>query len=539
MTWLKNFSIRYKILLVAFIAILGFSINLVFNYQITNANKQSLEKIQNLYFPTLEGISKNQVRLDQIKALMNDAVGSDEEDLVEDADSVAEEITKTFDEIILLDETTRIEIENLHQQFEIYYKSVRLLTMGMLNESISAQDVKTSVERMRRNLAQFDDHLKSFHETSYQRFTGGIEAVGSNSQFALEIGLIVSLIAVFVVALIGWTISSMVTRDINRVVGSLKGMARGEGDLTLRLQASGNDEIGQLVNAFNTFVAKLQTIISDIASSTEQIASSAVEMSAISDESDGNVKIQLQQTEQVATAINQMTATEQEVSRNANGAASSAREARKLADNGYTVVEDTIKSIEALSEDVDKASEVIRRLESDSENIGAILDVIRGISDQTNLLALNAAIEAARAGEQGRGFAVVADEVRTLASRTQESTQEIHTMIESLQSGSRDTVEAMEQGRAKAQISLETAAQAGELLNSITTAVSNISDMNTQIATAAEQQSNVAEEINVNIVSITQLGEQAASGASHTSDASDELAELAETLKSTVSQFKI
>jgi len=253
------------------------------------------------------------------------------------------------------------------------------------------------------------------------------------------------------------------------------------------------------------------------------------------------VVVHQQQSEvnQVATAMNEMSATVQEVASNASHAAQAAQDASEQAGEGLKVVDHTISSINNLANAVEEASGVINQLESDTDNIGVVLEVIRGISEQTNLLALNAAIEAARAGEQGRGFAVVADEVRTLASRTQESTLEIRSMIESLQSGSTQAVEVMTKGKEQAAISVGHAQKAGESLNGITQAVSSISDMNTQIATAAEEQTAVAEEINQNIVNISQLGEQAVSGAQQTSDASEELARLSNELQMMVGQFRV
>jgi methyl-accepting chemotaxis protein len=233
-----------------------------------------------------------------------------------------------------------------------------------------------------------------------------------------------------------------------------------------------------------------------------------------------------------------MAATSQEVARNTAAAANAARQADSETQAGREVVNQAIDAIDHLAQEVVSAADVIHRLEAESGKIGTVLDVIRGIAEQTNLLALNAAIEAARAGEQGRGFAVVADEVRTLATRTQESTQEIQKMIERLQTGAKSAVQVMEQGRSKAQVSVQQAARAGTSLDTIATAVSAISDMNAQIASAAEEQGAVAEEINRNITNISQIANQTASGAEQTATASAELAKLAARLQTHVGRFK-
>jgi len=236
--------------------------------------------------------------------------------------------------------------------------------------------------------------------------------------------------------------------------------------------------------------------------------------------------------------MNQMTATVHEVAQNAQLAADSANQANTEVNTGQAVVNDAINAISKLVQQVETAADVIHILENDSIEIGSVLDVIRSIAEQTNLLALNAAIEAARAGEQGRGFAVVADEVRVLAQRTQISTEEIQTMIEKVQGGAQQAVEAMNQSRSQADVTRDTAAKAGEVLSSITRSVTNINDMNTLIASSSEEQNAVAEEINRNIVSISQGAESVAESATHTATTSDELRNVAEELKHVVSGLR-
>jgi len=350
------------------------------------------------------------------------------------------------------------------------------------------------------------------------------------------------LIGVLVLALglaIAWLIGRGITRPIQATASTMDDIAQGEGDLTIRLDTTGKDEIATLSASFNRFAEKVRTMVSQVAGSTGQLATAAEEMSSITRETTQGVQRQQQETEQVATAMNQMTATVQEVARHASEAAESAHNANDATQSGKQIVDRVVDSINSLAQEISRASSVITDLEKDSDKISTVLDVIRDIADQTNLLALNAAIEAARAGEQGRGFAVVADEVRTLASRTQQSTEEIQKMIESLQNGSREAVSVMQSSTEKANQSVENAAEAGESLDSIKQAVNSITDMNIQIASAATQQSSVAEEINRNISNINDVVQQTAEGASQTATASDELARLSQELQSLVHQFKI
>jgi len=350
--------------------------------------------------------------------------------------------------------------------------------------------------------------------------------------------LIVAGIAIALGLLVAALVARGIVRPIRVAVDAMRDIAAGEGDLTRRLEEHGRNEVAELGQAFNQFAEKVRRLVSEVAGSTSQVAAAAEEMSAITDEFNRDVAQQRHEIEQVATAMNEMTATVQDVARNAAQAAASAQAADREAQQGQQVVHETVSSIESVSVEVEHTASAIQRLEADSQSISAVLEVIRGVAEQTNLLALNAAIEAARAGEQGRGFAVVADEVRTLASRTQQSTLEIQQVIEQLQSGARNAAEVMHRGRAQVDSSVLQAQQAGSSLTSITSAVASISDMNVQIASAAEQQSAVSDEISQNVVNINQVADRVTEAAGQTAQASSQLAHLAAGLQSLVGQFK-
>ena len=336
-----------------------------------------------------------------------------------------------------------------------------------------------------------------------------------------------------------WIGTLVIVSPVTKVMRAMQAIADGEGDLTQRLPLTGRDEIGQLSAAFNRFVEKVENVIGETSTLVAQLANSSEDMSNVAQVTSQGVTRQQSETDQVASAMNEMTATVQEVARNAGEAASAASQAETETQSGSTVVRESIDAINQLANDVERAAKVIHRVENETSDIGGILDVIRGIAEQTNLLALNAAIEAARAGDQGRGFAVVADEVRTLAQRTQRSTQEIQEMIERLQSGAHEAVQTMEEGRERTRASVSKSEQAGTSLETISGAVSTINNMNTQIASAAEQQSQVAEEINRNIVSISQVADETAGGASQMTNTSVRVAQLAEQIKHLVEQFRV
>jgi len=348
-----------------------------------------------------------------------------------------------------------------------------------------------------------------------------------------------TVLAIVLGALVAFVVIRALKRAFCHVIESLTDIASGEGDLTRRLDEAGRDEVAELGRAFNRFVIKIQALVKQVAETGEQLMAESQAMTDMSVDTKLNMNQQESKLDLVATAMNEMTATVQEVARNASEASSGAQEADKEAGAGNRMVDEVVAAINDLAHEVRESARTIGSVENNAEQIGTVLDVIRGIAEQTNLLALNAAIEAARAGEQGRGFAVVADEVRTLASRTQESTREIQEMIERLQGGARGAVEVMRHSEQKTDDVVERAGRAGEALKRITRAVSSIAEMNTQIATAAEEQSAVSEDINENVVSIHTLATQAAESAEQTSNRSQALQRVAEDLQRTIGAFRV
>jgi methyl-accepting chemotaxis protein len=349
------------------------------------------------------------------------------------------------------------------------------------------------------------------------------------------VGLLIAAIGLVVIWFVGYGIA----RPLKQMVGMLDDIAKGDGDLTARLQVDRHDELGQIANGFNAFLSKLQLMIRDVVGSVQHVSDSSEHTADIAIRTNQGMQKQLAEIELVATAVHEMTATAQDVARNATLAAESANNADLAANQGKHTVQQTAAAISALAQEMGRAVSVVQTLAKDSENINAILVAIRGIAEQTNLLALNAAIEAARAGEQGRGFAVVADEVRNLAQKTQQATEEIQSMIQQLQNGTREVVQVMEQSQSKTNDSVQHANEAANSLEAITEAVSVINDMNTQIASAAEEQSAVAEDINRNVTNIGQVANEVAAGADEASQASAQLTRLAEQQRRLINQFRV
>lgn len=353
-----------------------------------------------------------------------------------------------------------------------------------------------------------------------------------------KFGVISSLCVLALIAL-SMLMNRVVVRPVSRTVECLRDIASGEGDLTREIKVASNDEMGELAYWFNSFVSKLRSMIGEITQYANELHVATSHMDGIAQKTSGNVQRQQLETSHVATAMSQMASAVQEVSRNATEAAEAARRANHEAGENKAIMTQTTTSITALADEVDKAGSVIERLAQDSDQVGVILDVIRGITEQTNLLALNAAIEAARAGEQGRGFAVVADEVRTLAQRTQESTHEIQQMIEALQGGARNAVEVMSQGKQQASLSVDRVAKAATSLETITDVINDISDMCTHIAAATEQQDKVSSEVNGNVHNISAFASDTAVDAGQLAEENSHLTKMAEGLQGLLKQFRV
>ena len=393
-------------------------------------------------------------------------------------------------------------------------------------------EISPLVHSIKEDIEELVSSQRQAVETASHDILSSVVAANGIVSTLLIVGIIMGLVG-------AWLVSRMIVNPINETVEAMNEIAAGEGDLTKRLAVKGKDEIADLSNGFNSIIELIHKTIRQVTDASSQLAAAAEELSATSASANENVIKEKNHLDQIATAMTEMSSTAQEVAVNADSAATGTQQADEQASEGRGIVSQTMNAINNLASEVDSASTTIKQLEEDTEQIGTVVEVIRGIAEQTNLLALNAAIEAARAGEQGRGFAVVADEVRSLANRTQQSTQEIQDMIEKLQVGAQNAVQVMDNGKNQATMTVEKAAEADVSLNQISGSITEVFNMNTQIAEAVRQQGMVTEEVNNNIVTLSAVAHETETGSQHISAASDELSSLAYQLQTIIGKFKV
>ncbi|WP_423899034.1 methyl-accepting chemotaxis protein, partial [Candidatus Pelagadaptatus aseana] len=495
--------------------------------------------IKDVDFPVLELAQSNIVLLDRMNELMTNAASTGEQDMLDHAKGLADKIKQNLkqQQSLLPDAAGSLSAvqTNLDQFTAISFK----LTQDMIDGTMDFSKIAEVAGKKASLLEELTKQLKNFNAVSHQNFTTTVADAIETEQSNLSMGALIGLITVTVTVLISISIILLITRGIDMIVSSLRDIAEGEGDLTRRIQLDSRDELGVLVHWFNLFIEKLHATIGDVVNVISPLSNASRDLSSLSHETSEISSQQRVSTEFISSAMEDMLISVSQENEKARIAAETSTEANNDAQEGLQIVNNTVNSINELAAEVERASEVIVKLESDTESVAGILDVIRGIAEQTNLLALNAAIEAARAGEQGRGFAVVADEVRTLASRTQESTLEIQNVIEQLQTAARSAVTVMEQGKSQAQNSVTQAGTTGTTLENITTKVASITENSLEISEAMEKQREFALSIKEKVVDVHDGAQIADKNTSQVSDLSGSLKQFAEQLEKVSAQFKV
>jgi methyl-accepting chemotaxis protein len=538
MNFLARLSIAQKLFLIPIIGTVNFLIYVGITTNTAFNNVDVLEKARDIEFPALLASRNALVSMENVKESLSSAVTTGDEESLERANALAAATRDNLTAIVQLNDDLAVKVSPILQSFDQYFDIAFGVSKSMVDNTADFSKIGQLSTQMNDIFEKTTSKLTEFSQSRLTAFETAIQESNEAASSLIWVGLAMGLITTLVLFATAFPIVSNLRKSIVDVVASLKDIAQEDGDLTVRISTNNKDEIGDLVYWFNQFIEKLQGVVRDIGNSSKPLANLADNLNQVSGNARQTIAAQQMSAADAKAAVDNMTQSVGAVAQSASEAAAAASEASTAADDGQRVVNQTVNSIQSLAARVDETAVVIRKLEEDSNQVGVVLDVIKGIAEQTNLLALNAAIEAARAGEQGRGFAVVADEVRTLASRTQQSTEEIQSTIEQLQNAARSAVTVMAKGTEQATVSVDEANKAGSSLIAITETIARITQMNDQIANSTGEQQAVADTISANVDDINSRTEDTASSSEQLTHVSDELEQLSKDFNKIMQQFK-
>jgi methyl-accepting chemotaxis protein len=539
MNILNQLSISKKIYLIPIIGTISFVFYLSLSTITANNNVKLISEARDVQFPVVQFSKEVSVSIVRISEMLNSAVTTGEEEAIEDANELANQISSLINNIGKSHPKFSSDKQQMLKQFDDYFTQAKALSLGMIEETIDFSQLPEMGKSMNQAYEKVTSTVENFNKRNVTAFENSIEEANNSAESLVTTGFIMGFITIALLFGTAFPIISGIQSSLSNVIASLSDLADGEGDLTVRLETKTQDEVGELVLCFNRFIEKLQNTIKQVVDIALPLSDMASTVSSTAEETNNITMEQQKGTQNTKDAVESLNISVRSVADNAAQAAVAATQTSQVSKQGAEVVSTTVNTIHQLAQTVERSSDVIDQLDSDANQVGAVLDVIRSIADQTNLLALNAAIEAARAGEQGRGFAVVADEVRTLASRTQESTIEIQTTIEKLQTAAKEAVDAMSSGKQLADNSVEQVSEAGKSLDEITSSVAQINAMTEDIANSTEAQSESAAQIVSHVDEISHSTQQTHTASEELAGVSGKLAHLASDLGIIAKGFKV
>ncbi|MBR9727045.1 methyl-accepting chemotaxis protein [Shewanella intestini] len=536
---LTNLKISHRITILTVVAIISFVIAAVVNKSTSNANEARLDLIQEQLYPALNLTTINDGLLLQLDQLIQTTVTTGDEESLDTVAQMVEQIAANLSTLSQLFPSQRSDNDNLKKELNTYHSNAKTLVNEFLKDDVDFNKIKHQAAENAERYQVLTKHFVAKKQNFADQFEQSIQSTKLAATEANQLFLIISIVTALLMIVMGVTVSKSIIGTLNNVTQSLQNISEGEGDLRARISYTGNDEISSLVYWFNQFVSKLQASIAETKQTTDSLSRVSANLLDGSQKSEQTVQQQNAAIEQISHAMREMFVSVSQISEYAANAAVEAENANQESQHGQQVVSQAVTTINQLAQEVQTTAVVVNQLEAFTSNVNDILDTIRGIADQTNLLALNAAIEAARAGEQGRGFAVVADEVRTLASRTQASTTEIQQVLQELQTTSKQAVEAMQRGIETADQGVKTTSLAGDALTSITIKVSAITEVNEQIAAATEEQHTTSKLIEQYVSDIETKGSQVKSTTDEMGAISYDIQNISKNLQVITDQFKV
>ncbi len=539
---LKNLSLTAKLSLVPAVALLGLVLYVVYTSLQLSATDSRLVLLETRSYPTLEKADAVIFQFSRVPALLNNAVAAGEPGILDEARDVLQQIDSQQQALASLLSEQRQQ----HQALSDWRKAVRdyadnalAASSKLIDGSASFDDLRPGLDRMASDLAQAQKLASDFRAQAYADFQQTLVQTREANAATTRLGIILSLVLVVLVSLGAWLVIRSVMVNIRGVIASLQSIARGDGDLTQRVNVESNDEIGAMIELFNSFLDKLQRTIRQIIEAAAPLGQVSKDLYQLTQGSEENAKSQQHHTDSISRDILTMTGSIQEVAQRSQQASDEANSAARQAATAREHVGSLSTGISDLGDSVMGAVKAMAQLEEETQEVGSVLTVIRSIAEQTNLLALNAAIEAARAGEQGRGFAVVADEVRNLAQKTAASTAEIQQIIQRLQNSANTVLNVMTSNGEKSRASIERSIEATQLLEAIARTVNQIDELNAGIAQFTQEQIGLSSSIQQETQVLQQDAQATANGAEATARLGEQLVSTGDHLRAATGQFRV
>lgn len=532
-------TIAKKLMLLVSIALLGFVVSQVYSMWVERANSSRLADVEQRIYPTLELTTINLGSLLLMEQQINSSVTTGDAQVLEEAAVHYDEIRKNLAQLSSLSSDLSAQVRGIDTQLEAWYTTATRIAQSFINSTVNFEQVGAEAAANAERLQNLRASLATMKSETAKRFNESISETVSASQNAAHIALLIAICAVVALVIISLFISRSITSSINEVTMSLKEMSSGEGDLTKRIHYAGHDEILYLVKYFNAFVEKLHGAFGNVSNDVGALAQVASRLTNSSSQNLLRINDQASAIAAMRTSIDDLLQTVNEIAEFAGNASVQAQDASSAAARGKETLATNVATISTLAEEVRSAANVVNRFEEFSADVGKLLNTIQNVADQTNLLALNAAIEAARAGEHGRGFAVVADEVRGLAVRTRQATEEIHKVIGELRAVSASAVTAMQGSVVRANRGVEATTASGEVLNSILNNVDIISSINERIAAATQEQTITFAQVSEHVNGIYHNTQLVTTSTNELDEVSRDIDHISHELHKVASQFRV